>query len=673
MFPQWANPLSWLIVPALLVPPLIVLLYFLKLKRVPLEVPSTYLWHKSIEDLHVNSIWQRLRQSLLLFLQLLLMLLVILALLAPHWRGSRLQNNRLVLLIDNSASMAAVDVAPTRLDEAKRQAAALIDEMQSGDSGMIVSFSDGATVVQSFTDNHKLLKRRLLEIPQSHRTTDIEEALRVASGLANPGQSATDAGDKQVAEARPADVFIYSDGRFADVKGLFEDRQGFSWGNLNPNYVPIGDALASNVAVTVFSTRRNEERPEELQAFASLRNFGSDDATVIAELYQDDVLLAGDADDAREVTVPAGEDAAVVFPLTDFLSGVLRLRIEPADALEIDNQAWAAVNDPRKAKVLCLSPECVPAQYGPLQYALTTGRALTVADVRIESPDFLDTEEYQKLAAGGAFDLIVYDRCAPREKPEPKMPQANTLFIGALPPLANWSAEEVKTNPQIIDVDQAHPLMQLVAFDNVLFASGTPLVPPPSANVLIDAEVGPLMAIADRDAIFEDAVLGLPIVEEGRFNTDWPRRPSFPVFVLNVLQYLGGTTEASTLASVRPGRPVMLRLETPANELTVVAPNGRRETIKRGRQDAFYFAETDLVGSYEVRDGDGVVQRFAVNLFDERESEIDPRPEFRAGGQDVQRTETASVARKEGWKLLLLLALAVLLIEWYIYNRRVYI
>ena len=54
------------------VPPAIVLLYFLKLKRQPLEVPSTYLWHKSIEDLHVNSIWQRLRQSLLLLLQLLL-------------------------------------------------------------------------------------------------------------------------------------------------------------------------------------------------------------------------------------------------------------------------------------------------------------------------------------------------------------------------------------------------------------------------------------------------------------------------------------------------------------------------------------------------------------------------------------------------------------------------
>ena len=55
-----------------LVPPAIVALYFLKLQRQPLEVPSTYLWHRTIEDLHVNSLWQRLRQNLLLFLQLLL-------------------------------------------------------------------------------------------------------------------------------------------------------------------------------------------------------------------------------------------------------------------------------------------------------------------------------------------------------------------------------------------------------------------------------------------------------------------------------------------------------------------------------------------------------------------------------------------------------------------------
>ncbi len=87
------------------IPPAIVLLYFLKLKRLPLEVPSTYLWHKSIEDLHVNSIWQRLRQSILLLLQILLIVVAMLALFRPAGRGAMLTGNRSIFLVDTSASM----------------------------------------------------------------------------------------------------------------------------------------------------------------------------------------------------------------------------------------------------------------------------------------------------------------------------------------------------------------------------------------------------------------------------------------------------------------------------------------------------------------------------------------------------------------------------------------
>ena len=70
-----------------LIPPAILALYFLKLKRQPLAVPSTYLWSRTIEDLHVNSLWQRLRKSLLLLLQLLLIVLLAITLLRPGWKG----------------------------------------------------------------------------------------------------------------------------------------------------------------------------------------------------------------------------------------------------------------------------------------------------------------------------------------------------------------------------------------------------------------------------------------------------------------------------------------------------------------------------------------------------------------------------------------------------------
>jgi hypothetical protein len=39
----------------------------------------------------------------------------------------------------------------------------------------------------------------------------------------------------------------------------------------------------------------------------------------------------------------------------------------------------------------------------------------------------------------------------------------------------------------------------------------------------------------------------------------------------------------------------------------------------------------------------------------------------------VQGESIREPARREAWKLLLLLGLGVLLFEWYIYNRRVYL
>jgi uncharacterized protein with von Willebrand factor type A (vWA) domain len=143
----------------------------LKLKRQPLEVPSTYLWSRTIEDLHVNSIWQRLRQSLLLLLQLLFLLLLIFACLRPGWRGARLTGDRFVFVVDTSASMSATDVEPSRLEAAKRQIVSMIDEMGSDDVAMVISFSDGARIEQSFTSSRSALRQKVNAIKATNRTT----------------------------------------------------------------------------------------------------------------------------------------------------------------------------------------------------------------------------------------------------------------------------------------------------------------------------------------------------------------------------------------------------------------------------------------------------------------------------------------------------------------------
>jgi hypothetical protein len=664
---QWALLLA--------VPPAIVALYFLKLRRQPLEVPSTYLWHKSIEDLHVNSLWQRIRQSLLLYLQLLILLLVIFALLRPGWRSGQLTGGRYIFLIDNSASMNATDVTPSRLAEAKRQTLTMIDQLHSGDQAMVISFSDVARVEQGWSSYRRDLRRAVENIRPTHRPTSIDEALRTAAGLANPTRTS----DETQKEVLPAKVFILSDGKFPPD-------ENFSLGNLEPVFMPIGQPGAANVGIVAFSVRRNEERDNQLEAFGSIQNFG--DAAMPMPV---DLLLNGNTIDTSQVQVKPGETAGVSFRLPDVDSGVLQLQLTQSDLFVDDNRAWAAVNSSRRPKVLLVTPG-----NDALELALATPRAGEMAEISKAKPDVLKTKEHQRAAAGGAFDLIIYDRCQPEQ-----MPRANTLFIGASPPAPDasatlkpkttqsasdksvsdkgWSLSAAVEYPQIIDSDRTHPLMQWLDLGDVDIAIAQPVNPPPGGVRLLDSNKGTLLAIAPREG-FEDAVLGFDLYTTDQTgdqtpNTNWPIRRSFPAFVFAVLNYLGGASGVQAGESVKPGQPITLHSDAPVDELTVLTPNAGTISAPRGAGGTFHFSETGEPGPYEVQEGSKVVERFTVNLFDPSESNIAPAKEqsIQIGHVTVAGHNGYQPVRQETWKWLLLGGLAVLLLEWYIYNRRVYV
>jgi len=647
---------QWAILAA--VPPAIVLLYFLKLKRSPLEVPSTYLWRKSIEDLHVNSIWQRLRTSLLLFLQLLLVLLVIAALVRPGWSGSRLVGNRYVFLIDNSASMQSRDVRPTRLAEAQRRARELIEQMDSGDAAMIVSFADSARVEQVFTDNRQELIRQLAAIRPTNRTTSLEEALRVAAGLANSGGTSPGSDDeaaKAAPQGVPATLYIFSDGRFPDVKD-------FRLGNLTPVFVPIGEPQPANLAITSFTTSRRPGDEKHVQAFARLQNFGPAAAKSEVELYRD-----GELADTSAVEIAPGESESLVFDLGELASGELRLKVSSGGVLAVDDEAWTAIAPPRRGRVLL-----VTSGNDALKLAVSTESAKQLADVEIARPGILKSPEYRQRAAAGYYALVIYDDCSPDE-----LPQANTLFIGRLPP-EGWKQGDAKTAqaPQIIDVESSHPLMQLIDLGNVRFAEATILSPPSGGTALVSVAEGPLLAIAPRGT-FEDAVLGGPIVageaEERYANTDWPLRVSFPVFVMNVLDYLGGARSGNSPASIRPGAAIALDGVGSSGEISVREPDGQVHQLTRSAGSAAQFSETDQLGVYQITEAGQPARSFAVNLFDAAESRVDPRQAIDIGYEKVTGEASWEGGRTELWKLLLLAVLCVLCVEWYIYNRRVHV
>src|SRR5947209_4880101 len=97
----------------------VVLLYVLRLRRPERTVSSTLLWPEVVGDMQANAPWQRLRPSLLLLLQLLAVFGLVLALARPAFSRSTVVNRDVIILLDQSFSMRAHDVSPSRISVAR--------------------------------------------------------------------------------------------------------------------------------------------------------------------------------------------------------------------------------------------------------------------------------------------------------------------------------------------------------------------------------------------------------------------------------------------------------------------------------------------------------------------------------------------------------------------------
>src|SRR6476661_6159397 len=92
--------LAW----ALLAAP-IVIFYILKIRLRRVPVSTVIFWRQIFEEKQPRSIWQHLRHLLSLLVQLCLLALLVLALAEPFFNWEILEARRLVLVVDNSASM----------------------------------------------------------------------------------------------------------------------------------------------------------------------------------------------------------------------------------------------------------------------------------------------------------------------------------------------------------------------------------------------------------------------------------------------------------------------------------------------------------------------------------------------------------------------------------------
>lgn len=710
--PALTNPLALLLLA--LVPVGIIVLYFLKLKREPVEVPSTYLWSKTIEDLHVNSLLQRLRRSLLLLLQLMAVFIALIALLRPGYRGSTTGQARTVFLIDNSASMQTVDrnESLSRFEKAKTLILEKIEAMSDSDSAMLISFNDRSETVQAFTTDRARLRESLDRVTITNHSTDILGALKAADGLANPRRSSeiADVNDVQVADAKPADLLIYSDGRFQTVTE-------FNLGNLKAEYIAMGSSDVDNLGITAFSTERNTERPAEVQAFATIENFGTSSISTTATLTMNGQFL-----DAEAVQLDAGDQTGLSFVIQTEDAASLSLALDHEDDLEIDNVAYTGLTPLRNVSILVITPGNTPLKVG-----LETEKTAKICTASFFSPSYLQTDNYKKRAADGTDDLIIYDTCSPDE-----MPATNTFFIGALPPAnlvskrgnnslppasdttpettdsepsaanqspdtdptasqttpanvsdaaagnssdQNWRWASPESAVSLIDIERTHPLMRYLELFSLLIFSGRGIDGPPGTVELVGADVGAILAIAPRDG-FQDMVLGFEIIsrdDDGTpvTNTNWYAERSWPVFLLNVLRYLAGAADATGAASYRPGETVRVRLENTVTSPSVTRIGGSSIEVTPGPGGSLEIIETEIPGNYRVEDDAKLADLFAINLFDPQESNIAAVNEIDIGYESVASEDGTIERRQEFWRWALLAMLGLIAAEWWIYSRRV--
>jgi Aerotolerance regulator N-terminal/von Willebrand factor type A domain len=694
---EFASPLGGVAWAVLLgIPVGVIALYFLKLRRRPVQVPSTLLWRRTVEDLHVNSLFQRLRRNLLLFLQLLVLALAMLALAGPRLRGTTSGGQRFALAIDESASMAATDVAPSRLAKAKDEARKVVNNMNGDDLAMVIAFSDRARVVSNYTSDRRALLARIDAIMPGQGTTSLRDALQVAAGLANPSK-VMDPGEGVVATSVVTPkLLIYTDGGFPDV-------EGFSLGNLEPEVVVVGPPVAvpgaprggeagasephparapsDNVAILALQTRRDDEKPDLYQVFGRVHNFRAVPVATEAKLLRHDPEKPGAEAaliDAIALEIPAQTEQSFKFDLPATGLTELEVRLDVNDAQPLDNRAFTLIGTPRKAQVLLVTPG---NRY--LVDTFQTPVAIEQADVVIATPDQAKAEPLARDVRAGRYDLVVYDRFRPAAHPE-----ANTLYFGALPPGPLYEKTRPLDRPVILDWDVSHPLMQFVRdLSTVAIVKATGVELPPGSSVLIESNLGPIAFTAPREG-YTDAVVTFPLLDGENFNTTWFKNISFPLFLFNSLQVLGNAREALGDEVHLPGQNVVLRLETSEPKVTVTGPDGKpAETMARSPQGTYLFSRADRTGFYHARWAPSGLLPFAVNQFDLRESDLAPRglvPEgvpadkaeaykIKIGYNPVAGSRAVRVSKVDWWKPLAAAALAVLVLEWYIYNRRVYI
>ena len=156
--------------------------------------------------------------------------------------------------------------------------------------------------------------------------------------------------------------------------------------------------------------------------------------------------------------------------------------------------------------------------------------------------------------------------------------------------------------------------------------------------------------------------------------TDWAYRPALPLFIRNAVAWVSEASPRRRPSSQKTGEPLVIPPFGSAPSATLVQPDEKRVEVRLSADKKTFVKDINRAGLYRLTGlpGEGEEGRpYAVNLADPGESDNAARSEFLVGEKKIEASPEAIKGKREIWRSLVLAALGLLLLEWWVYHRRV--
>ena len=152
--------------------------------------------------------------------------------------------------------------------------------------------------------------------------------------------------------------------------------------------------------------------------------------------------------------------------------------------------------------------------------------------------------------------------------------------------------------------------------------------------------------------------------------------PDWPILIANLIETrraaLPGLRRWNYRVNERFGFLLPEDAERDWDEVELAGKDGRSRALVADRLGFVEVPEIEAAGTFIVRDSNGELGRFAVNFFDETESDLRELATGRLAADDSATVERLAVDTAYGWLIAfaILLILACLLADWYVLRKR---